>query len=279
MAVLLEKTFSYIFNSDPISGAQQLSSDGSSFTVTLNTPISIPKSAVDATAGVLQASIWNTSPNISPQFNNNVFTFTTTQAPAGTYSLNIPSGLYSIEGLNTYFSSQFVNLGFSSNLISIGGDFATQTSILTFEFMGDSVNFTIPNSVRTVLGFNSQILTSPSDNFSFYSENTAAFNRNNSYVIASNLVSQGIPVNNQSAGIITTVPIDKPPGSQIVYQPQNVIWFDICELIGNSKLNMTFRLLNQDLMATPTSGDYWSFVILIKYDILLSTSVLPLKPY
>lgn len=279
MAVLLEKSYSYIFNSDPASGAQQISADGSSFTVTLNLPISIPSSAVDAIGGVLQANIWNTSPNISALFSNNTFTFTTTQAPAGTYTITIPDGLYSVEGLNTFLSSQFVNLGFSPTLISIGGDNSTQRSILTFEFSGDSVNFTTTTSVRTVLGFNSQILTAPSNNFSYYSDNIASFNRNNSYIIASNFVSQGIPVNNQSAGILTTVPIDIAPGSQINYQPQNVIWFDICELIGKSKLNIQFRLLNQDLEPTPTGGEFWSFTMLIKYNILLSNSILPLKPY
>ena len=278
MAVLLEKSFSYIFNSDPASGSQQLSADGSSFTVTLNLPISIPNSAVDATAGVLQANIWNTSPNISAQFNNNIFRFTTLQAPAGTYTITIPDGLYGVEDLNTYLSSQFVNLGLSANLISIGGDNSTQKSILTFEFGGDSVDFTVANSVRTVLGFNSEVLTAPSNNFSFYSENIASFNRNNSYIIASNLVAQGIPVNNQSAGILTTVPIDIAPGSQINYQPQNVIWFDCTELIGRPKLNISFRLLNQDLEATPTGGEFWAFTLLIRYNVLLSTSVLPLKP-
>src|SRR5580693_7021814 len=138
MAVLLEKTFSYIFNSDPASGSQQTSADGSQFSVTLNLPIAIPNTAVDATAGVLQANIWNTSPNISAAFGNNTFTFTTSQVPAGTYTFTIPDGLYSVAGLNTYLSSQFVNLGLSSTLITIGGDDSTQRSILTFEFSGDS---------------------------------------------------------------------------------------------------------------------------------------------
>jgi len=278
MAVLLEKTFSYIFNSDPASGAQQISADGSVFSVTLNNPISIPKSAIDAQGGVLQANIWNTSPNIAAAFNNNKFRFTTTQAPAGTYTLTIPDGLYSIDGLNTYLSTQFTNLGFAASLMAIGGDFATQSSILIISFAGDSVNFTFPNSVNSVLGFNAAIYTAPSNDYSFYSQNPAVFNRNNSYIIASNIVSQGIPVNNQSQGIITTVPINVAPGSQIVYQPQNVIWFDIVELIGSSKLNIQFRLLNQNLVPTPTGGENWSFTLMIKYCILLSNAVLPLKP-
>lgn len=278
MAVLVEKQISYIFNSDPASGSVNLSSDGSVFSVVLNTAISIPRGAVSALGGVVQANIWNTSPNISPAFNNNVFTFTTLTSPAGTYTINIPAGLYSVDALNTYLSSQFVNIGLSPALISIGGDYATQLTILTIQSSGDSVDFTVPNSVRTVLGFNSEVLTAPSANYTFYSEEEAAFNRNNSYIIAGNFVAQGIPVNNQSAGIVATVPISVEPGSQIPYNPQNVVWFDCTELIGYSKLNMTFRLLNQSLMPTPTTGDYWSFVLVVKYSVLLSTSTLPLKP-
>jgi hypothetical protein len=140
------------------------------------------------------------------------------------------------------------------------------------------VNFTVPNSIRTVLGFNTEVLTAPSNNYSFYSENPAAFNRNNSYIIASNFVSQGIPVNNQSAGIIALVPISVAPGSQINYQPYNVSWFDCRELIGNPKINMTFRLLNQALQPTPTSGDSYSFTLVVQYSLLISTGAIALKP-
>jgi hypothetical protein len=277
-AVLLTKQLAYIFNSDPSTGSQNLSADGSSFEVSLNNPISIPRGAVDCVAGVVQSAIWSTSPNISPTFNNNVFKFTTTQAPAGTYTLNIPQGLYSIDGLNTYLSAQYANIGLPTNLILITGDQSTQSSILTFEFKGDSVDFTVPNSVRTVLGFNSEVLTAPSANYSFYSESPAAFNRVNSFVIASNIVSQGIPVNNQSEGIIALVPITVPPGSQINFQPYNVSWFECRELIGQSKTNMTFRLLNQSLLPTPTSGDYWSFTLVLQFSLLISSGTLALRP-
>src|SRR5690606_35771320 len=46
--------------------------------------------------------------------------------------------------------------------------------------------------------FNSVVITAPSSNYSFYSNNEAEFNRINNYVIASNLVAGGIPVNNSS---------------------------------------------------------------------------------
>lgn len=277
MAVLLEKQINYLFNSDPSSGSQNLSADGSTFQVSLNAPIAIPKGAVDAQAGVIQAAIWNTAANISADFKNNAFSFTTTVAPAGTYNLVIPDGLYSLGGLNSYLSSQFVNIGLPADLISLGGDSATQKTIVTFSTAGDSIDFTVANSVRTVLGFDAVVITAPSAGYSFFSNNPAAFNRVNSYIIASNLVSQGIPVNDKSRGIIATVPITAAPGSQVNYSPQNVIWFDAGELIGQPKINMQFSLLDQNLRSVDIP-DYYSFVVSIKYSILLASGTLALKP-
>ena len=223
MSALLERQQSWMFNSDPDAGAQNVSANGATFQMSLNTPIRVPKEAVDCTMGVLQSSVWNTSPNIAAEFNNNVFKFTTSEAPADTYTWTIPDGLYSLAGLNSYLASQFTNLGLPSNLITLSGDSATQKSIVTFLTSGDRVDFTVANSVREVIGFNSVVITAPSSNYSFYSNNEAEFNRINALVIASNLVAGGIPVNNSSRGIIATIPISAAPGSQINYSPTNVI--------------------------------------------------------
>lgn len=276
-AALLERTISYIFNSDPASGSQNLSADGSTFQVSLNDPIRIPAGAVNCTAGVIQASPWNSSPNIAASFSNNLFRFTTTVAPAGTYTITIPDGLYSVPGLNAYLSGQFVNLGLPANLISISGNDATQKSVVTILTTGDSIDFTIANSVRTVLGFNSIVITAPSANYSFFSNNTASFNRVNNFIIASNIVSVGIPINSQSQGVIASIPISAVPGSQISFSPQNVVWFSASELIGQPKVNLQFSLLDQDLRPV-IAVDYYSFVLCLKYSVLLSSGSLTMKP-
>ena len=135
------------------------------------------------------------SPNIAATFGNNNFTFTTSVAPAGTHSITIPDGLYSVAALNSYLSSQFVNLGYPSNLITIGGNDATGQSTLTFLTNGDSVDFTVATSVASLMGFNAAVLTAPSANYTFFSDNPAQFNRVNSYIIASNIVANGSTVN------------------------------------------------------------------------------------
>lgn len=278
MAAILQKNVSFIFNSDPAAGAQNVSADGSSFQVTLNSPLKIPKDAINVQMGLIQSSIWNTSPNIAASFNNNNFTFTTSVAPAGTHSITIPDGLYSVQALNSYLSSQFVNLGYPANLITIGGNDSTGQSTATFLTNGDSINFTVPTSVAPLLGFNAAVITAPSANYTFFSNNPATFNRVNSYIIYSNIVANGIQVNSNPTGVIGTVPINVQPGSQINYSPQNVVWFSPDELIGASKGNLTFQLLDQNLRPTPTGGNTWSITLLIQYSVLLSSGTMPLRP-
>ena len=211
MSVLIPKSMAFFFSSDETTGARNVSADGSKFTVYLDTPISLPSSAMDATIEITQASIWNTSYNVSASFGNNIFRF---QTGLILYDLILPDGLYSLSGLNAYLGTQFVDLGFPSDLITISGDDSTQKTILTFLLANDQVDFTVANSIRLILGFNSRLapLVGQSAGYNEFSDSTANFNRVNSYLIQSNLVSQGLNVNNRGAGIIASVPITVVPG-------------------------------------------------------------------
>jgi hypothetical protein len=186
MSVLIKKHMSYYFSSNPSSGAENVSANGSQFSVSLNSPIQIPSSAVVCEVGVSQASIWNTSFNIASEFGNNIFEFTTGNAGnPGTHTITIIDGLYSLEGLNSFLSIEFSNLGLPSGLITISGDDATQRTVLTFSDAGDQVDFTVANSCRNILGFNARLspATPQAAGYSDYSDNAAAFNRNNDYII------------------------------------------------------------------------------------------------
>ena len=76
---LLTKEINIFFSSSELSGATDVSSDGSRFSVLLDNPIKIPQNALNCSLGVVQASIWNTSPNISVLYKNNKFNFTTSK--------------------------------------------------------------------------------------------------------------------------------------------------------------------------------------------------------
>jgi len=273
MSVLIPKSTSFFFSSDPLVGAQNVSVDGSEFTVVLDAPIALPQGAMSATLSVSQASVWNTSYNISAAFGNNEITIVEGEVP---FTLIIPDGLYSLSGLNAYLATQFVNMLLPANLIVISGDDATQRTILTFLNTGDKVDFTQPNSVRGILGFDPDLVVSTGPGFNVFSDEPANFNRVNSYLIRSNLVSQGIPVNNIGQGIISQIPISVPPGSQINYQPRNPIPVDASELVGMGKNAFTFSLVDQNLRPTPTAGETWDFVLVLNYFILLTSDKVPM---
>jgi len=113
-SVISEKLQSYVFSSNPNQGALNLSADGSSFSVFLDTPIYIPQGVIDCNIDVIAASIWNVSPNISAAFGNNMFYFEHLGTP---YVLTIDDGLYSLAQLNGVLGRFFVNNSLPKNLI------------------------------------------------------------------------------------------------------------------------------------------------------------------
>ena len=67
-ALLIDRQVTMLYSSDPLVGAESVSPDGSQFSTTLDVPFSVPAAAMSCTAGVVAASVWNTSPNISAAF-------------------------------------------------------------------------------------------------------------------------------------------------------------------------------------------------------------------
>jgi hypothetical protein len=67
------------------------------------------------------------------------------------------------------------------------------------------------------------------------------------------------------------------PGRQSNYAPSQVQWFDAQDLVGRPKQYVKLALVDQDLRQTPTSGDYWSVTLVIKWSVLLSSMSVPLR--
>ena len=258
------------FSSSPAAGAQEVSADGSSFEVQLDIPIVVPASAADVEVGLIKASIWNTSPNVSPAFANNVFSYTTTVAPAGTYQVVLPEGLFSLSGLSAYLSGAFTNNGHPSGLFIFGGLEATQQTAVVFSKAGDTVDFSVPGSIGALLGFPTSgpgsVITAPLDGYRALSPNSATFNRVNSYVIGSDRFVRGLNVNGEQLfGAVGNVPITAAPGSQINFDPRQIVWVPADELRGAPIVRPRFTLRDQDGRPTPTGGEDWSFVIEIRW--------------
>lgn len=278
MAVQCHTTI--LFSSDPSQGATPLGTDGSRFEVDMDTPVTLGdpdglgRRPTVVEAAVLRSQIWNVSPNISPEFGNNTFPFVSGGAP---YLIEVPEGLYSLTALDAYLSQQYVNLGLSPNLFRLGAQDATQRAVIVFENAGDSVDFrTIANggssdsTLRTILGFDAALFTAPVEGFAQAGSQEASFNRVNSYLVSTTTLN-GLVVNRNSTGVITQVPIDVPPGSQIVYQPVYPVWFSASELLNGGRQKWTFALTDQAGRPTPTLGENWSFVLSIRYHLVADT--------
>ena len=278
MSVIVDKQLSYTFSSNTSTGAANIQNNGASFSVALNSPIYIPKGTVDCTVEVLQAAVWNTSPNIAVEFGNYRLRFTYNE---NVYGFVIPDGLYSLTDLNTTISRLLANAGLASNLFILSGDQSTQKTVITYSVSGVRIDFTNPDSIRTVLGFDARL--SPVGGISAagqsdFSDNTAVFNRINSFFVRSSMVNNGLPLNNVGSGIIAAIPITAAPGSQINYAPTIPIAVDASDLPGTTLQFISFDLLDQELRYVNTVGEDWSITLAIKYKILLTIESLPMIP-
>ena len=278
MSVIIDKQLSYTFSSNTSTGATNIQNNGASFSVALNSPIYIPKGTVDCTVEVLQAAVWNTSPNIAVEFGNYRLSFSYNET---VYGFVIPDGLYSLTDLNTTISRLLANAGLASNLFILSGDQSTQKTVITYSVSGVRIDFTRPDSIRTVLGFDARL--SPVGGISAagqsdFSDNTAVFNRINSFFVRSSMVNNGLPLNNVGSGIIAAIPITAAPGSQINYAPTIPIAVDASDLPGTTLQFISFDLLDQELRYVNTVGEDWSITLAIKYKILLTIESLPMVP-
>ena len=267
MSVIIKKTSTLSFSSNSSFGATNVRNNGSTFDVTLHNPIKIPANGVDCDLFLTQASIWNTSPNISAAYGNNKFYVIKDN---NLYTFTIPDGLYSLTDLSTTLSRLFVNSNLPTNTVVLSGDSSTQKTVLTYPLSGVQVDFTKSNSVKDILGFNSRLspanisTAGKSDN----SDNIAKFNRINSYYIRSSMLENGLSINNYGSGLIGNVLITSQPGSQINYQPYHPIGINCENIIGKSVRNITFDLLDDSFRNVDTNGEIWSFTISIVYKIL-----------
>jgi hypothetical protein len=227
----------------------------------------VPEHAKYCTIEVIGANIWWTVPNVSADKNNNIFEYFDGTA---TRTITIPDGLYDLPSLEQAIYIQIDNIAGalpSDQTFNFVGDSATQKVVITFLSAGLVIDWTA-STVRDILGYTTGSTPSVGQDESIIGENVAAFNTISSFLIKSNIIHDGIPVNANSSSVISSVFIDVPPGSLINYQPQNPAPVNANELIGASISNLKFNLTDQANNAVDTNGEYWSLNMVIKYYVL-----------
>ena len=244
-------------------GALNKSQDGSQFEIVLEDAIDIPGDATSCTVEVQESSIWWVIPNIIQNVDDS-FRINDGTNPATT--LTISQGLYDLSGIAAAMENAVVNAGLLASTFTLLADDSTQKVIIRFNVTGASFDWTIANTFRTILGFDS-VVTGPSTfvGQSFTAQNTAAFNQIDFFLIHSDLVPRGIRTNNKYSQVIDQHLIAVPPGSQSIDQPRWPSKVPAWDLIGGLRKRIKFWLTDQNGESVNTSGEDWSVRLVIKY--------------
>jgi hypothetical protein len=260
---LVSKSIPILCNSNELRGALNKTKDGRKFEVQLNgVGLNIPKEAVQCSLSVDQVSVWNVSYNVSEEIKNNKLRYY--QGDVWLEFL-IPDGQYSVNGLNLALARHLeLESGFGADYFTLIGRESDSRIIIKFTQANTKIDFSAPNSIAPLLGFDPVEIT-PNSSLIAIGNFTARFNRINNYVIRSSLAPDGIPVNNNSANVIANVPIDVSPGNLITYSPRHPTEVNCDHLIGHQLSRFYIELVDQDLRPVDTVNENYYVLITIKY--------------
>jgi hypothetical protein len=266
---LIQKSRTFFFSSNENIGALSYKSDnGSRFRVKLANTIQLPPSAINVSIECTGANIWRTSPNISAEYENNIFYFTDGLIPR---TIVIPDGAYGIDDLNATINRSLIPYNLDGEVTFLG-DRATQRVYVKHPTTVVIDTASGPNNISDTLGLSpsAPIVTSAGTGYSFTTGIDAPkLNRINSYLIHCNdLVQHGISINNRSDGILTEVQLTALHGNEIAFRPYIPYVLDGNHLTqGNGVGELEFRLTDEQNREVDTFEDNWSLSIMIRYTI------------
>ena len=264
----IEYQIPLIASSDPNNGASQISQNGSRFSVVFTRPLIVPKQAKYCWLTVENSTVVFNTPNILVDVNDKMLVTFDDGILMISYNITIPKGLYDLDHLNAAIQQQLSNAGAASDAITLIPDTATQKVVIKFRQFYQ-VDFTISQSFREILGFNSRLVPAVHatiDNQYENGDNVAKFNSVLYYLIHSDLCSgHGIRINNVYNDTIQQVPIDVAAGSQISYEPQNLQKIPCPNLIGQSLRELHFWLTDDKNNFVDTLDEVWSCRLNIHY--------------
>ena len=247
-----------------------VSADGSTAFINLNQGIEIPIGVVECNLRVEEASIWYSTPNISAELENNTFDYiySNVQQP----QIIIPDGLYSIESLNAFLSREFVNRGQLENLITLTGEESTQKVVITLQKY-TQVDFTPYNSVRSVLGWTSQVfpITMPVIEVNGTGQDIAKFNNIQNFTIRTDMIIDGLSINNVKSNLIAVIPIPaNGANNQINYQPFRPSIIEIDSARGKKFNNFYVSVCDQNGNLT-RQREFWTCLLVLSYKVLYTS--------
>ncbi len=259
----IEYTIPFIFDSGS-NDANNISSDGSSFWVNLETPLAIPHNASYCFITVPEATVWNNISNVTTDVNDRWYV----HYDGNDVQFTIDEGLWDTEHLNAAIKRELANNPLlPSDLFSVIPDTATSKIVIQFNYIDTQIDFTQTDTMREMLGFDSQLVPAALTTAPIYitADNTAAFNNLDWFTIGSDLVTRGIRVNSRYDQTLIKIPVIAAPGSQINFHPQNPPRIPAQELIGTRRKSFQLWLTNNNLQRVNTNNESFSVSVNIHY--------------
>jgi len=267
---MTEHQIPIILSSAPENGARNITPGRDRFEVLLDRPIRIPEKAKKATIELNSSSVWNTIRNLSAKRGNNTFTYVDTDeygAPVP-HVVIIPDGLYDLTQLGAAINRELVNQGLDSDVFTFTGDQATQKVVVQFTKAGQQIDLSSPNSCSELLGFEKALYPPALTTKPVYviAPNTANFDAIDYWLLHTDLVGYGVPINGQYDSIISKMLITAPPGSQVTFYPPNPVHVPIYSRVGEDITRISVWISDQSGGALELIDDF-SIDMIIRYTV------------
>ncbi len=277
MTNYIEYKLPLLFSSDPRTGAENVSPTGGSFSVTLETPISIPREAHNCYITVQEATAWWTIYNIQEGINDQISVTYDDGGGGGpvTHTLTLEAGLYDLNGLSAEIGRELNGVGFPSDLFVLIPDTAAQKTVIQFNNALTRLDLTIARNFSFIIGFEPRLvpLSGPTSGVQYdKGDFQANFNTIDYLTITSDLVSRGLSTNGKIYGVISQILIDVAPGSQILSVPFNPPEIPSPELIGETRKRISFRLTDNINQQVNTQGEFFTCRLVIHYSMPINES-------
>ena len=213
--------------------SEAASGSSSNFTVYYNPPIELDAAKTYELA-LISANIWRSWHNITPK--NNKFRYSPSGDGSAWVDLTIRPGAYNITDINAVLKRLIKSKGHDPDSISLTPDYSTQRSIITLanNYKVDLRDERSSNNLRSLLGFNSKLLSGNGDHDGDALVDITSIN---SVIIRCSLVN-GSYINGSQTDIIHSFSPDKPPGFLLDIQPRYPIYLPIDSRSDISRLTI-----------------------------------------
>ena len=183
---------------------------------------------------LISANIWYSWHNIAPK--NNKFRYSPSGDGSAWVDLSIPPGAYNITDINVELKRLIRTKGHDPDSISLTPNYNTQRSRITLanSYKVDLRDEKSRNNLRSLLGFNSKLLSGNGDHDG---DTPVDITIINSVVIRCSLINSSY-INGSLTDIVHSFSPDKSPGCLLDIQPKNLIYLPMDRRSDISRLTI-----------------------------------------